>query len=106
MEDKINVYDINWEEVVIRQEELKKQESLSPEEAEELQQINNGITALLKDYQSKMNTTKGRYHPGKEFYRNMGNTNARVQEFLPRIQSNQKAILIDHEFLKGSNSSE
>ena len=112
MEEDINVSEINGQELLKRQQELKGLSDMcdiSLKEVEELDEINKMVNAIIADYNDKINTTAVIYHhPGRFFckedrrFQKLSSGNGVVAP----TESNKPAIFIDHYFLQGSNTSE
>jgi hypothetical protein len=99
MEDTINIYDIDWQKLQERRQELKNisdMEGLSPEEADELIEINTAFSVLRADLDSKKETTAYEYHPGHLFFAMCEQTNSNINACLEAGQpmSNQAPPII------------
>lgn len=85
MEDDISVYDINWEDLRVRRQELKDRsdmEGLSSDEADELIAINTAFSVMREDFESKKGTTEYEYHPGYLFFARCEQTQSNINTCL------------------------
>ena len=110
MEDDINVFEIDGQELLKRQQELKGLSDMcdiSLEEVEELDEINKMVNAIIADYRDRITTTVVIYHhPGRFFCKEDRQSYERFagNELVAPTEPHQPAIFIDQSLLKGKDS--